>query len=131
MARTTLDCKKFLVDFFTRNPQIMNALFSDDPFPIDPAIHSIVINVKNWKRIWKINAAGNGNDYFAPDLKNGYLCYIDGQPVNRYAEGQVYIPAKNFIIARGFDCDPGEGQIAYIVLEDASGNLTLGNYIGD
>jgi hypothetical protein len=50
MARTTAECKQFLVDFFTRNPQIMDALFHDPynpPDPNEPSIQSLVTNVDN------------------------------------------------------------------------------------
>jgi hypothetical protein len=80
------------------------------------------------KREWK-SKENNNPCWDVAD--NGYLCYIDGQPVNRYAEGQKYISMNNFTIARGFDCKPAEGQVAYIVIEDAKGNLILGNHIGD
>jgi hypothetical protein len=109
----------------------MEALFPYDPDnppePGEPSIQDLVTNVKNWKREWKSRADNNP----CWDVSNGYLCYVDGQPVNRYAEGQIHIPMGKFIISRGFNCDKTDGQVAYIVLEDAEGNFTLGNYIGD
>ena len=120
--RTTADCKKFLVDFFTKNSQIINAFFPGSP------IASSIYSEKGWKRLWKSKA--DNNPCWNTKSK-GYLCYVSGQPVNRYGEGLLYITEDKFTVARGFDCSEYEGQIAFIVLEDAEGNLTLGNYIGD
>lgn len=121
---TTADCKKFLVNFFTRNPQVVEGLFRTQN---DPTIRAHIADIKNWKRDYKCNPGGGNYEF------DSYCLFIDGCRLNRWGDAcpDVERPISDFVSERGFFCDHFEGQVGYIVLEDLNGNLHLGNYIGD
>lgn len=121
---STADCKKFLGDFHRRNPQIMRAIFGNG---CDQTLLQMVADSKNWKRSYKCNP-GKGRYEF-----DEYCLFVDGCQLNRWGDASPIVrrPTSDFVSERGFDCDPLNGQVAYVVLEDTEGNLHLSNYIGD
>ncbi len=121
---STADCKTFIVDFFQNNPQVIKGLYGED---FKPEEMQMVVNSKNWKRRYKCKP-GNGD--YAP-YKNQYMIFENGTGVDRFGETNTRRPVTDFVSERGFDCDPFDGGISYMILEDVNGDLHLGNYIGD
>lgn len=125
MTVSTEDCRKFIVNFQKRNPHIEQTRFGGE---LDEEAVREIENPKNWKRQHKVNPSSETNDH---DPVEVYTVYIDGVPVNRHAEGQAKISADKIIWERRFNCEPFDGQIAYLVLETYEGKLLMGNYVGD
>lgn len=125
---STADCKKFLVDFLSKNRQIVLAYFPDESGSPSALIEAL--NVNNWKREYK-RKAGSGNDY-NPEFDE-YNIYLDGAIINRYGDaiGCPTLPVREFAWERRFNCDPFEGGLAFIVLENKQGELFLADYVGD
>lgn len=127
MTVTTEQCRAFIADFEKRNPQIEEARFYDAWGNNNLVeIHKMTNNPKNWKRMGK---ARPGCNYFSGD--GPYMIYIDGAPVNKWAEPQGRIDFSEIAWERGFNCVPLDGQVAYMVLEKHDGTLLLSDYIGD
>ena len=124
---TTDDCKKFIVEFHKKNPQLEKVRFGITDDEIDSNNEDLeflkdILLEKNWKRLFKRNPEKNFNETYV---------YVSGKPVNRYAEPQAKVDFNNIKCVRGFDMITAEGQIAYLVLEMKDGTLHLGDYIGD
>ncbi len=124
MTKSTADCKQFLIDFFAKNPQIVEGLFGTQN---DPTIRAHITNITNWKREWK-GKPGKGRYEF-----DEYCLFVDDCRLNRWGDADPIVrkPTSDFVSERGFYCEHFDGQVGYIVLEDLNGNLHLGNYIGD
>lgn len=125
MAISTDDCRKFIVEFQKRNPQIENARFDGE---LDDEARAALVNPKNWKRQHKVRPSSATADHDPIEI---YDVYLDGEPVNGYAEGQGEIDAKHIAWERRFDCAPFDGQVAYLILETHDGKLLYGEYVGD
>lgn len=117
---TTSDCKKFIVDFLAKNPQLVGAIF-----PNDPTAQITATNAKNWKRRYKCRPENSEYEF------DQYTIYVDGMPINGWADGHHRVSINQFVAERGFYCDPFEDGLAFAVIEDASGKLYLADYIGD
>lgn len=121
---TTENCKEFIAQFQRNNPELVYTLFDVTPNTVDSELKSVFMdaqNPKKWKRTYKRK----------PELSRSYMAYVSGAPLNSYAEPQEHINAQHIESERGFDLEPAEGQIAYMVLEMKDGTLRLGEYIGD
>lgn len=124
---STADCKKFITDFFRRNPQILRTWN-------DPTVQAMAEDPKNWERRYKCKPGNDHYDSLYRDTLDGnddYLIFVDGAPGNRGMDGHKTMYPNQFAVERGFDCDPLEGQLSFIVLEDQEETLYLGTYIGD
>lgn len=119
---TTEYCKKFIVDFHRKNPNIEMTRFriSNTPTSEESELLADLLNEKNWKRLFKR----------LPEEDENYI-YIDGENVNKYAEPQSKVKFSDIKFVRGFEMIKSDGQIAYLVLEMKDGKLYLGDYIGD
>lgn len=113
---TTNDCKQFLVDYVTQNPMVIMEVFlrpqeirNNEECPYLEECK----NVKNWKRESKTK----------PDLDEHYYAQINGQ--------HKTIPHNQIACVRRFDMPQADGQIAFYVLELKTGELLLGEYVGD
>ena len=67
MSKSTADCKKFLAEFFGRNPQIITALNGEH----SPEQQAMFSKAANWKRVWKMNADRKDNDHTISDGRGG------------------------------------------------------------
>jgi hypothetical protein len=117
---STADCKKFIVDFLRDTPEQVVSILTEDGF-------TDALNVKNWKREWKCKPGGGEGEY------DEYRIVQRGSRYNRWGDPHSCkrVPASQFVAERRFDCDPFEGQFAFLVLEDANGDLHFGDYVGD
>lgn len=124
---TTADCKKFIVDFQMKNPNLERIRFGLNPNdnvesnPDYQFIKDILVE-KNWKRLFKMKPD--------PD-EHSNVIYVSGQMFNRFAEPISQVSWNDIKYVRGFDMVTADGQIAYLVLEMKDGTLHLGEYIGD
>lgn len=125
MPISTEDCRKFITEFQKRNPQIEQARFDNE---LDKEALAALANPRNWKRQHKVRPSAQTNDHDPIDV---YNVYLDGEPVNRYAEAQGEIDASEIAWERRFDCAPFDGQVAYLILEMHDGTLLFGDYVGD
>lgn len=126
MPKTTEDCRAFIADFQDRNPQIEEMRFSKDQMTVE--VRAALLKPSNWCRQSKCRPSAD-TDF--RDAKSSYGVYLDGHPVNRYAEHQMRIDASEVAWERRFDCKPFDGQVAYLVLETPDGKLMFGEYVGD
>lgn len=120
MTRTilTADCKKFLVSEIAKNPNIIHDIFDDNTTAINEALIE-----KNWVRTAKFNPAG-----LHDRVQSEYNLW---HPV--YGPSCGNVDASKLSAIRIFQLVPNkfDSAVAFIVLEDRSGNLMLGEYIGD
>jgi hypothetical protein len=105
---TTLDCKKFLVDEITKNPDIVNRI---DEFP---EYILEVLSKDIFVRTLKFKASGN-HEY----ATNDYRLW-----------GGNTMSAQDLSAVRVFQFNPEEfdNKVGFMVLEDLQGNLILGDY---
>lgn len=125
MTISTDDCRRFITDFQKRNPQIEQTRFDGE---IDEGTLAALVDPKNWKRQHKVRPSSQTDGHEPMD---SYGVYRDGEDVNRYAEPQTRISASEIAWERRFDCQPFEGQVAYLILETHNGGLLFGEYVGD
>ena len=125
MPISTEDCRKFIVEFQSRNPQIEQTRFGGE---LDAEAQAALTVPKNWKRQTKVRPDSATDSH---DPVKTYMTYGEGLPVNRFAEGQVKVDAKTIAWERRFDCQPFEGQVAYLILETHDGDLIFGDYVSD
>lgn len=124
---TTADCRKFIVSFQAKNPELERIRFGLKPSdnvesnPDYQFIKDILVE-KNWKRLFKMKPD--------PD-EHSNVIYVSGQMFNRFAEPISQVSWNDIKYVRGFDMVTADGQIAYLVLEMKDGTLHLGEYIGD
>lgn len=102
---TTADCKKFLVAEITRNPNIIHKIYEDKTTAINEALIA-----GNWVRVSKFKPE---EDVYTHDYKT--------------------LPLSNVKAVRQFVLDPGnfDTAVQFYVIEDKTGNLILGEYVGD
>lgn len=117
---TTADCKKFIVDFLRDTPEQVVMILTEDGF-------TDALNVKNWKREYKCKPGGGEREF------DEYQVRRRGSRFNHLGDPLSYktMLPDQFVLERRFDCDPFEGQFAFLVLEDAQGELYLADYVGD
>ena len=125
MTISTDDCRRFITDFQKRNPQIERARFDGE---LNEEALAALADPKNWKRQHKVRPASLTDGREPVD---SYGVYRDGEAVNRYAEHQTRISASEIAWERRFDCQPFDGQVAYLILETHNGGLLFGQYVGD
>lgn len=143
MTVTTADCKKFLVNFFEKNPSVVTSVFytAGKPMTADEIASKLeleqwAINPKMWSRRSKYRVGGK-NDNLFPYSRNGIyetLVYSINVPVRRSGyDGTTHVVKSQFVWVREFflNDDVLEGQCGFAVLEDKDGNLHLGEYVGD
>ena len=124
MTISTDDCRRFITDFQKRNPQIEQARFDGE---IDEEALAALTDPKNWKRQHKVRPSSATNEH---EPKASYGVYVDGLDVDRYAKHQARIDADMIMWERRFDCQPFDGQVAYLILETNNGGLLFGEYVG-
>ena len=112
---TTADCKRFLVAEITKNPQIVLSIY--DGFNEPDTLLSSAMNVKKWVRREKFKPTGD-HDY----VEDEYILWYRGS-----------VPADSLTVVRVFSLDSEEfdDAVRFLVLEDKTGQLLLGEYIGD
>lgn len=117
MTVTTADCKKFLVGEIAKNPRIVDEIFRDEQ------VSHLTMNEKKWRCEAKFKPTGN-HDY----AKNEYDRWCQF-----YGPNNGSINATDLECVRIFTFDPEEfdSAISFMVLEDLSGNLILGENMGD
>lgn len=129
MAKSTADCKAFLVDFFTKNPSVILSIFGAGMSQTGRwDLLANARNPKKWKRTHKC-AAGKG--HYTLDT---YSLFDVDQTVVRMGYGaQRKVPASSFTVERAFllDVDTYDTGVAFLVVEDAQGTLSLADYVGD
>ena len=125
MTISTDDCRKFITDFQKSNPRIEQARFDGE---LDEEALAALVDPKNWKPQHKVRPASLTDEH---EPMESYGVYRDGEDVNRYAEPQDRIDAAQIAWERRFDCQPFEGQVAYLILETHDGKLIFGEYVGD
>ena len=105
---TTADCKRFLVDEITKNPNIVNRI---DEFP--EYIHQVLSEAIFVRRL-KFKASGRHE--YATDLYHLW--------------GGNTMSAQDLSAVRVFQFNPEEfdNKVGFVVLEDLQGNLILGDY---
>ena len=118
---TTADCKQFLVTEITKNPRIVMDIYSGFNYPSN--LLSSAMNVKKWVRTEKFKPTGD-HDRVEDEYELWY-------PVMGPGRGSV--PADRLTAVRVFSLDPAEfdGSVRFLVLENKTGQLLLGEYIGD
>lgn len=121
MPKSTKDCKQFLVEFFTRHPKDLAAIYNS-PEREDCLKDASQIN--NWVREYKIKAQNTD------DKGYGFPGYL-----KTLASGDVEIKKdlNDMAFERGFCLLPSkyEDSVKFQVFEDKDGVLYLGEYIGD
>lgn len=125
MPITTADCTAFLADFIAANPSIVTSIYAPETIS---CLTADATNPKRWKRTHKCKPGGG--DY----CFDHYEIFDRSVPVSRIGyDGTRTVPAKNFVVERGFVLHSAiyDTGVAFVVLEDADGNLHLGDYIGD
>lgn len=113
---TTADCKNFLVECFTKDPNLpVGRVHADDL----PRVLADSVVAKMWKREAKINP-NKDNDY--RDAGDDWGMYYGGT-----------ISGTKLKTVRKFYLNPDEydSAVCYMVLEDLNGNLILGEDFGD
>lgn len=115
---TTADCKQFLVDEISKNPQIINDIFKDTTTGIAAALTR-----SKWVRESKFKPDGD-HDY-AQDEYELWAPMHGPIPAS--------IPASKLRAVRRFCLDPDQfdSTVVFNVLEDLNGQLILGEYMGD
>jgi hypothetical protein len=115
---TTADCVNLLVTEIKKNPSIIHELFEDNTTAITEAV-----NPKKWKRETKFKPMGT-HDY-ASDF------YHLWSPL--YGSTRGHIAQEQLASVRVFALDPEqfEDSIKFMVLEDLTGQLHMGEYVGD
>lgn len=116
------DCKIFIADFESRNPQIERARFDDE---WTTKIAALTTDPTQWEFLFEA-PSGCG-----PYDMDHYSYYGDGEPVNRHIDAQHQISLVEIAREIAVSVRDLDGQIAYLVLEKHDGTLLLGNYIGD
>jgi hypothetical protein len=118
---TTADCKRFLVEKITKNPEIILGIY--EGFNEPDTLLSSAMNVKKWVRREKFKPIGD-HDY----VEDEYNLWF---PVRGPGRGSV--PADSLATVRVFSLDSEEfdDSVRFMVLEDKTGQLLLGEYIGD
>jgi hypothetical protein len=129
--KTTSDCKKFLVDFFKKTPNLLTKIYGDDDIETQNLAYSKGIISNNWSRTWKGKPKSN-NSYINGDYAK---IYVEGEI---YSRGPEYGPFNNILtsdiaVERHFSLkrEIFDSSICYVVIENHSGDLFLGEYIGD
>jgi hypothetical protein len=122
---TTNDCREFLSDYFSKNPQLLDHSFSDPSMQLkylekDIAVKKASINPKKWKRGGKYSATNVNSDYYDEE----YLITCEDN-------NTMMLPAECFLTIRRFYLDGTEGGVSYFVLEDRNNQLWLGEDCGD
>jgi hypothetical protein len=102
---TTADCKKFLVNEITKNPNIIHDIYGDTTTAINEALVT-----KNWIREYKCKPDDDVETH-------------DGRTIAAYKVQAI----------RRFVLDPAtfDTAVIFCVIEDKQGNLILGEYVGD
>lgn len=118
---TTVDCKQFLVAEITQNPQIVLDIYGgfDDPENLLPT----ALVEKKWKRTEKFKPTG---EHYR--VEDSYRLW---SPLKGPERGEV--SAEALVTIRVFHLDPDQfdDSVGFMILEDKTGQLLLGEYIGD
>lgn len=131
---STEDCRKFLVDFFTKNPSVVTSIFYSGSLSTGEQIARDELarwatNPKLWKRARKYKVQ-SPNSWISDDTID---IYDASTPVRRSGYDGTKNVNNTFVWAREFylNEDQLENQVGFVVLEDEKGNLALGPYCGD
>jgi hypothetical protein len=118
---TTADCKQFLVAKITKNPEIILDIYEGFNEP-DNLLPTALIE-KKWVRREKFKPTSD-HDFANTEYDLWY-------PVRGPGRGSV--PADSLATVRVFSLEPNEfdDAVRFMVLEDKTGQLLLGEYIGD
>ena len=131
MPATTADCKKFLVEFFTRYPALIVNIYGEEALSKDN-LKSLLQDARNhnkWKREFKSNAATYFHEHTSFVTKTSA-----GLTVQIFPEGKSRpMPLADIATVRTLVLDPNEydSAVCFLVLEAKDGTLHLGEYAGD
>ena len=131
MSATTADCKKFLVEFFTRYPALIVNIYGEEALPEDDLANLLkdARNPKKWKREFKANAATYFEEHTSFVTKTSA-----GLTIQVFPEGKSRpMPLADIATVRILVLDPDEydSAVCFLVLEAKDGTLHLGEYAGD
>ena len=120
---TTNQCKKFLAELFTQKPFFIVDIYGDD-YALSDAC-----NPAKWKREIKQSA----QKYFKEYSSNVYHKNTTPSVEVFISKSPEYLPLSSMAIVRVFTLDPEkyDSSVSFIVLEDKTGVLHLGEYVGD
>ena len=118
---TTADCKQFLVAKITKNPEIVLDIYGGFNYPSN--LLSSAMNVRKWVRREKFKPTG---DHDLADVEYDLWYPVRGP-------GRGIVSSDRLASVRVFYLDPDEfdDSVGFMVLEDKTGQLLLGEYIGD
>ena len=118
---TTADCKRFLVAEITRNPQIVLDIYGGFDRPGN--LLSTALVEKKWKRTEKFKPTGEHDR-----VEDSYSLWY---PLKGPGRGEVLAETLTAIRVFHLDPDQFDDSVGFMVLEDKTGQLLLGEYIGD
>lgn len=129
MAKSTADCKAFLVGFFAKNPSVVLSIFGPGMGAQGQAdLVKDATNPAKWKRTHKCRP-GTG-----PHEMATYSLFPPNVQVARMGYGVMpKAPSSAYVAERGFMLDPNtyDTGVMFLVVEDAQGVLSLADYVGD
>jgi hypothetical protein len=116
---TTLECKKFLVDLFTKHPEYVDGFYDEDYINEDAIKDSQ--NIKLWKRERK-------NKIYSHESQEGENLSVTQNGIDNFT-----LDIECVIWERVFCLNPNkfEDTFKWLLYEDKNGELYLGEYIGD
>jgi len=123
--KTTKDCKQFLGEYFTHHPEFAASVFHKN----DEEYNFVMTNANkpaNWKRFSKVKPE--------PDAEYDAFITANTRITNPSYERTDYtISSSELLSVREFVLRPDalENSVAFIVLETKSGELLLGEFVGD
>lgn len=119
MNETDTQCLSTLVDFLTRNPQIIDTLYGDDP-----ALQTYVQDPNNWKMG---SSCKMKRDYCFPyDNKVGI--YREGVAPNEYGEATGTIPYNKVKWMRYFRVLDQMSDLGMLVYELKDDTIVVGTH---
>lgn len=129
MAKSTADCKAFLVAFFAQNPSVVLSIYGPQLSAQGQAdLVKAATNPAKWKRTHKCRP---GEGPYGMDV---YSLFDPQTQVTRMGYGPMAkAPVSAYAVERGFVLDPNtyDTGVAFLIVEDAQGTLSLADYVGD
>lgn len=130
MPFSTEDCRNFLAGVFSKHFSIIKDNFTDSEAGANE-LRAHVCNSKNWKRVSKVSATTETDNY-VPEDPDSRMVFSDDYRANRYMDivGGKILRIDEIKSVREFDCAEMEGQLRFLVFETQD-RLYLGRYVGD
>lgn len=130
MPFSTDDCRSFLANVLNKHFGIIKDNFTENEADAKE-LHAHVSMPKNWKRVSKISA-NTETDNYVPEDPDSRMVFSDDYRANRYMDilGGKILRLEDIQSIRHFDCAELDGQLGFLVFETKD-RLYLGKYVGD